>query len=101
MLTTRRLGRRLILPHFHKLIARAALATTSMVLLLVLFLFIIVGNVRAERVFNYTDWFEWLYEPTSEELQRGIAVQPPSSWAHLARRERSARIVALGNLIYK
>ena len=72
----------------------------DMVLLwLLVFLFIIVGNVRTERVFIYTDWFEWLYEPSSEELQRGIAIQPPSSWAHRARKERSARILALGNLI--
>ena len=62
-------------------------------------LFVLVGVhfTAAEKVFIYNDWFDWHYEPTEEELQRGIAVQPSLSWGHQAREEKSARIVALGN----
>ena len=66
---------------------------------LLLFLLVVGKDAKAaEKVFIYNSWFEWLYtnEPTLEELQRGIAVQPPLSWAHQARKERSARIVAIG-----
>ena len=63
------------------------------------FFFLLFGKdtTVAEKVFIYNRWFEWLYEPTREEVQRGIAVLPPLSWAHQSRREKSARIVALGN----
>ena len=58
-----------------------------------------ISFASAEKVFINNGWFEWLYEPTREELQRGIAIQPDLSWAHQARNEKSARVVALGILI--
>jgi len=70
-----------------------------MITLWFLFLLAVGKNITiAEKVFIRNGWFEWLYEPTREELQRGVAVPVPSSWAHQARKEKSARIVALGNM---
>ena len=60
-MTTRRLGRRLILPHFHKQIARAALATSILITISFLFSFLF-SALKLDHVeaFSLPFQFSWL-----------------------------------------
>ena len=43
--------------------------------------------------------WDTLYDPTLEELERGILIRPSKSWGYEARKEKRAKILAIGLLM--
>jgi len=54
--------------------------------------------IIAVLLFLHIYSYEILYDPTVDEIKQGIAVFPSKSWGFSLRKEKSARILALGNV---